>query len=580
MQNHHEGGTDTRNDNSDFIRLRNTYGVELIDVRTPWLQYMSEKSVTGAQLTSDGTHLNDWGNFLMARLWLPYLQYKPNLVTLDGTNLLKTYKVGTDIFWENGKLTLPFNGNRIDIVTDTPQSGTDSAKVFIDRVRPSEHKGTTMFLRPNDTQDTIFKHYSLYDWPWQNAAIMKFENTGSAKKPENWTLEFLTFSSATNFTYKVTGSQTGFDGNGAYSTQVFTSTSRIVSFNRDRFWLDNASYTPLPYGPGFKINWEARGFFTNTFIPPTTVASAVIDSVVILAQGLTNTNHLLELISTGAGNTPIKEIRVYQPFYSRVADNSIISTPNISVSSPVIYCSRGYASIKNSYVDLQNLQGTVTFWQDSLASIPVNPDKITLPGTYFIKKNPVAGSNIILPTVKSIHVKSINCIPIFSVAGVDTICSNTEFDLTSIQFQETISFSGSYFYLTDTTDLGTILDNPNAVTTPAEYYIGKSTDSSTYGYKKIAVIKDCNTLPGTNIKTPKIQGLKIHPNPSSDGKFLIEGNLSGENQFKLYDIIGNLILAKNVQHDAKFVEIDLKDKPSGMYILKTNKSGTHKLILK
>ncbi|MDX2197118.1 MAG: T9SS type A sorting domain-containing protein [Cytophagales bacterium] len=527
MQTHHVTNSDRAQgvDNSDFIRLRNTYGVELVDVRTPWLNYLNTNNITNANdLTTDGSHLNDWGNFLMARLWLPYLQYKPQFAS-DTFKQVKTYRVGTDVFWVNGKITLPFNGNKVELVAGTPTAGADSAKIFIDGNRPSTIPGTVMFLRPNEPFDTVFKHFDQYDWPWQKGAIMKF-NQGAKPKPETWTLQFTSYSNTTSFAYNVVGSKTGADGSGSYAGNVvFTSTSKIVTFDRSKFWLNTASYPNTFIGVGFQIKWEARPYYSNTFIPPVTVASSVVDSVVTAAQGITNNNHLLEIQATGAGNTPLKEIRIYQPYHNRVADNFTITAPNLAVTTPGAACASVGVNITNIFTDTKSITGIVTYWRDAGATLSITaPNMITVSGTYYIKKQAIlAGLSDIKPVIVSI----ITCQPNLLISHPAPICAPNNIDITN-KYIDINSVPGTVTYWRDAGATIT-LTSPMNISATGIYYIKKT--STVGGYIDIKNITvTINALPVLNINaaTTLCSGLVVTATATGANTYTwLPGNLTG-----------------------------------------------------
>ncbi|TAF74422.1 MAG: T9SS C-terminal target domain-containing protein [Bacteroidetes bacterium] len=443
MQNHHVGTGDKNSGNVNsggpryFSELATKYGIELIDMRTPWFKYLQDNSLLETDLAPDGTHLNNRGWFLMSKLYMPYLHYRPNKwITADTFGLMKSYVVGKDIFAINGKITLPFNGNKIDIVHESPVANMDSASVLIDSKRPSSIAGSVMFTRPNDTYDTLFRHNS-YDWPWQKGAIMKFNpNTSPLLRAQDWTLRFLTYNAGSNFTYSVTGTRTGGDGTAsvnitsglATSGSTFTSNSGQFVIDPAQFWFGNGPYSALPLAAGFTITWQAKAFYTDTFIPSTAPGTA-IEVVSTLAQGISNANHILELDAKGAKNTPIKEIRVYQPFYSRVATSSTLIPPVLSVTSPITICSGLTANLTTAFVDTKNLVGTVTYWQNAAATISVTaPNLVSLAGTYYIRKQ-VTTSGVGFMDIKPIDVIIKNS-PVLTLTGNTNSCDNSIASLT------------------------------------------------------------------------------------------------------------------------------------------------------
>ncbi len=510
MQNHHVTGTEFRNENSGgaryFEELATKYGIELIDVRTRWLQYLNDNNVANANdLTTDGTHLNQWGNFLMARLYRPYLNYKSNWAS-DTFGLVKTYVVGQDIFAVNGKITLPFNGSKVDLVHASPVPNMDSAAVFIDNKRPSTIAGNVMFTRPNDGYDTIFRHYPAVDFPWQTGTIAKFENPTSLLKAQNWTLSFVTYNANVNFTYNVSGSATGNDGSGSsnidnnYNTSGadFNSTSGQVRFLNDKFYFNNGPYAPLPLAPGYTIKWQAKAFYTDTFCP-TTISGGAIDSVSVLAQGLTNDNHTLVLDAKGNKNTPIKEIRIYRPFFNRTNPNFTITAPNLITKNPPSTCAGAFIDLTKTFVDTKSITGIVTYWANALATISVtSPNMVSVAGVYYIKKQAIVAG---ISDIKPVTVLGFNiCNPNLVVTNPAASCLGSTANITST-FVDANGVAGSISYWSNATAT-VVLPNPTSVSVPGIYYIKKTSAINGSSDTKAVSVFGINCQPNLSISQP------------------------------------------------------------------------------
>ncbi|HTE19657.1 MAG TPA: GDSL-type esterase/lipase family protein, partial [Armatimonadota bacterium] len=87
------------------------YDCGLLDVRTGWLKHLLKEKLEPAALLSDGVHLNDKGNALMAELVGRYLVHRPDLPDTKWKQTVRTYPVGDDLRMRNGKLSLRFSGN-------------------------------------------------------------------------------------------------------------------------------------------------------------------------------------------------------------------------------------------------------------------------------------------------------------------------------------------------------------------------------------------------------------------------------------------------------------------------------------
>ena len=63
---------------------------------------------------------------------------------------------------------------------------------------------------------------------------------------------------------------------------------------------------------GFEVKWSVAAMCLDTWKPEVSKDPSVENSYV-LAQGLPNTAHTLEIIANGDGDIPVKEVRVYSP---------------------------------------------------------------------------------------------------------------------------------------------------------------------------------------------------------------------------------------------------------------------------
>jgi len=282
------------------------YGAEFIDIRTPWEDYLKNNHLSASvMLIDEAGHLNDKGNRLMAQLVSQHLLQSPIASTRPTTPTVVNYPQNS-LRWQNGKLKLEFQGNRIDVVTrTTAQSGSASATVLIDGKRPSQFPDLYHLTRPSDSFHV--------DIP----AIIRVQSQAPLQL-EDWSL-FVTEINPemTRFKFQVYGSKTGFDGEGV-STERFVSRSRrIVIEPQEWNLLDTARFFKRPIPTGFQIRWQVDPLFTDVYVPPV-VQERSREVVTTLAQNLTNSRHVLELTSNTGKPIPLDAIRVYRPD-SRVA---------------------------------------------------------------------------------------------------------------------------------------------------------------------------------------------------------------------------------------------------------------------
>ncbi|MCW6050650.1 SGNH/GDSL hydrolase family protein [Lyngbya sp. CCAP 1446/10] len=283
--------------------LADKYGCEIAEIRAPWRRYLKDNRLQPKQLLSDSIHLNDWGNFLLAALIKPHLRYNPNSPQAASQDLVKTYRVGTDVKWQDGKLVLEFEGNRIDAIADKTFNGKAiSAKIAIDGKKPSEFPELYSITRPSASLGVA--------WP----AILQI----SSQKPliiEDWKAIITEINSdATKFKFDVIGSKTGYDGSGT-NDEMFVSKSGRVVIEPKNWWLQNAyEYSKKLTPKGFEITWQVKPMFVDSYIPPKIVDSS-LEYPTTLAQNLSNSKHILEIIPETDSKVPIQEIRVYRPPY-------------------------------------------------------------------------------------------------------------------------------------------------------------------------------------------------------------------------------------------------------------------------
>lgn len=297
--------------------LADKYGCEIAEIREPWRRYLKDNRLQPQQLLSDNIHLNDWGNFLLAALIKPHLRYKPNSPQ-PPQDLVKTYTVGSDVKWQDGKLVLEFEGNRIDAIADKTFNGKEiSARIAIDGKKPSEFPELYTITRPSLTLGV----------PWP--AIIQI----SSQKPlivEDWKAVITEINSdASKFKFDVVGSQTGYDGSGT-NDKLFVSNSGRVVIEPKNWWLKNSyEYSKKPTPKGFEISWQVRPMFVDSYVPPK-IADSSREYPTTLAQNLSNSKHTLEIIPETDGKVPIQAIRVYRPPFSNLTSKVESFKPQIS----------------------------------------------------------------------------------------------------------------------------------------------------------------------------------------------------------------------------------------------------------
>jgi hypothetical protein len=272
------------------------YGAELVNQHELWKDYLRDQHLPAPQLLKDGVHLNDHGNYLMAEIVKAYLRYDPSFPQDEWQDLVKTYRVGTEVNWQDGRLQLEFEGNRVDVIC---QAGSaPPAAVRIDGRRPSEIPELYGLTRTT--------YYPGLGWP----CLLRV----TAEKPrqlEEWSLTLTNVSAdLKQFRFRVAGSLTGPDGEGSRGERFVSQSGRVVIDPADWNFEYALKIVKQPIQDGFTVRWKVIPHFVDEFVSPG-ISDLRSETVVTLGQGLANAKHTLEI--TGSPQTPIAAVRVYRP---------------------------------------------------------------------------------------------------------------------------------------------------------------------------------------------------------------------------------------------------------------------------
>jgi hypothetical protein len=292
----------TRQHNATWLPdLADRYGCEIADVRGPYLEYLNAYGLKPADLLSDGTHFNFQGDYLVAVLTGRHLRYDPALPRKPWANLVRTYEIGRDVHWVNGKLELEFEGNRVDAIAGwaDPCHGAE-AEVRIDGQRPADRPELYHITRPSNT-------FSV-DWPAVNRI--------GAERPllvENWTLRVLEVNAdESRLRFEVIGSATGPDGGGVSPERFVSKSGRVVIEPEDWTFARSFELRHQSTPPGFEVTWSVLPMFANVYREQP-LEDRTREQATTLALGLANAKHQLELIARGPLPPMIRAIRVYRP---------------------------------------------------------------------------------------------------------------------------------------------------------------------------------------------------------------------------------------------------------------------------
>jgi hypothetical protein len=274
------------------------YGCGLVDQRNLWKKYLTDYQLAAPQLLRDGVHLNAHGDYLMAELVKAYLVRRPDEpVDPFHCDAVNTFVVGKDVRWDDGKLTLPFEGNRVDVILRP--GGTKPMRILIDGKRPSEFPELYGFTRALATPGG--------KWP-------VVTNLACEKPPvlEDWTMQVKRDPAVEQrFTFTVAGSKTGPDGQGRSDERFVSLSGRLVIGPEHwdvAYALGLAGVKPLP--PEFTVRWQVVPNFADEVLP-VAAEDPSVENIVTVTQGLRGRRHTLEIV--GGPDAPLAAVRVYRP---------------------------------------------------------------------------------------------------------------------------------------------------------------------------------------------------------------------------------------------------------------------------
>ena len=271
------------------------YGCQLSRIRDAWKQYLKDNALKPQQLLSDGVHLNEHGEALMAALVNQELVYRPDLPQDEWKGLVRDYVVGQDVKWDGDRLTLEFDGNRVVALAEPIGGG--KSRVLIDGKKPSEFPELYHHARPSGTANI--------GWPAIKAI--------GREKPlvvEKWLVRCIGFNDACDdFKFWVEGSVTGPDGEGTAKERFVSKSGRVVIEPDDWVLAYDRKVSGKPVREEFAFVWQTQPLFCDEFDSPGMGFYAGQELATTLAQGLSNGRHKLEL----TGKAAIKAIRVYRP---------------------------------------------------------------------------------------------------------------------------------------------------------------------------------------------------------------------------------------------------------------------------
>jgi hypothetical protein len=269
----------------------------MVDQRNLWKKYLTQTGLEARALLSDDIHLNDHGNRLMAAFAKAALVKREDSPVLDPMNcgFVTTRLVGNDLRAVDGVLKLEFEGNRIDLIANGSPEAT-AATVLIDGKKPSTHESLSTFTRALASPGG--------KWP-----VIAPLTSAAPLVPEHWMMDVERLDTEGKiFGFRVTGSVTGFDGEGRSDAPFQSNSGRVVIAPEAWDFAYALMLPKVPLGKRFTVSWDVAVAAEDTWVPE--LVPLGVERVTTVAAGLPNGRHTLEI---RGGERALAAVRIYAP---------------------------------------------------------------------------------------------------------------------------------------------------------------------------------------------------------------------------------------------------------------------------
>jgi len=256
------------------------YGAQMCDTRTPWKDFLVKYSLDASVMVYDNAHLNVSGQTFMLGLMKQFFVLQPSNVAAE---IQAQYIPITAESWKENKLTVPFTGNRVEVVYGKGEC--HPVTVLVDGKKPSDMKEAYIRTEENDSM-------------WTKMGIINFKKAPGLQK---FTITIDSFTDPANFTYTAVGSVTGLEGT---SNAQGVLDGNYLHLTPDSFIFHPATDNPKP---GEKYTFETLLNGTDTH-PDT---NELFDPMMLIS-GIPVGEHILTLEAEG-GRPNIVALKIYNP---------------------------------------------------------------------------------------------------------------------------------------------------------------------------------------------------------------------------------------------------------------------------
>ncbi|HEX2748998.1 MAG TPA: SGNH/GDSL hydrolase family protein [Verrucomicrobiales bacterium] len=274
------------------------YDCELLPQRDLWKQYLKENRLEPRALLKDDVHLNDHGCFVMAEIVKTALVAKDSPPDAPWRKMVQEIPL-TEASWKDGKLTFPFEGNRVDGVFRgaTGNTAAGLASMKIDGKAPGDVRQLYTFTRSSGYNGTA--------WP----CLLRVQRGPAQLQEEEWTVTLANASDDyKSFLFSLTGSKTGPDGVGSAGKKFVSKSGRIVIEPEDWNLQSCRKVFNRKLEDGARITWKSAPQWNA--LP---LARGTILGRGTFLHGLSNGKHTLELSGESLKNSGLSALRIYHP---------------------------------------------------------------------------------------------------------------------------------------------------------------------------------------------------------------------------------------------------------------------------
>ena len=305
--------------NEHLPAIAKKYGAELCPVRKTWRDYLIENDVDeNVFLGEDGGHLNTNGQHFMLSMVRQFFVRDEAAAVAAGNVLADEWMEVRADSWKDGVLTVPFHGNRVEVVGERPRAPL--VEIRVDGKKPSEVV-------------ELYAH-SRIGHGWHSSGLLRRLEVKAPHTPQTWVIEFTRWEEVPVenkegeekqefvFAYTVTGEKDGLLG-----------TSTEGTYRRGGKWswenkVEGGDFDSRIFkisGESFAFGFKRPALHTRYIFETKLNGTDRYDgSTPLLFSGLPVGDHVLTLTAKDKGNIQnIKRIRFSDPMppsYPQIAN--------------------------------------------------------------------------------------------------------------------------------------------------------------------------------------------------------------------------------------------------------------------